>query len=95
MGRETVDEIRTRRLVVVDSKGRPVIVAETDKSEKARLQVGDPDRGPAVEIDEQGIFIWHGENVVVALRSREGRGALDLCDPDGVPIVRLSARKER
>jgi hypothetical protein len=119
--RQTHDEIRARRLVLVDGedlprvvlevvaigdprnggvkatprisllteKGRAVLVLEIDAHGAARVQVGDPDRGPLAEV-EPGVMLlgWGGNTRVVAV-AREDGGVLDLCDQEGAPVLRL------
>ncbi len=85
------DEIRTKRLVLVDGKNMTRLVLEISKDgiptlniKKCRLIIGDPDRGSAVEIDERGILLWgHQGNVVLAIRSGEEGGVIHFCDRDG------------
>ena len=114
---EILDEIRARRVVIVDPttdrprvvmevsseytalltvltpRGEPGVVVEVDSKGTPRVVVGDPDGALSVEVENRGFFLWSGGNVVAALRSREEGGALDLCDPDGVPVVRLPDKR--
>jgi hypothetical protein len=119
--RQTQDEIRVRRLVLVDDegrprlvlemvasgdprnggmkavprvsllgeRGRPVLVLEIDARGDARIQVGDPDRGPLAEIEPGVVLLGFAGNTRAALVAREEGGVLDLCDETGVPVVRL------
>jgi hypothetical protein len=119
--RQTHDEIRTRRLVLVDGedrprvalevvaigdprnggvketprisllteKGRAVLILEIDAHGNARVQVGDPDRGPLAEVEPGVLLLGWGGNTRVAVVAREDGGVLHLCDEHGGPVLRL------
>ena len=92
-----MEEVRTKRLVLVDDKNRPRLVLEVTNDDKptvamkkGRLIVGDPNRGTAVEIDERGISVWGPDgNVVLSIQCGEEGGVIHLCDGDGVEKTRL------
>ena len=118
---QTHDEIRVRKLVVVDGedrarlvlevlatgeprnggvkavprvsllteKGKAVLVLEVDAHGEARVQVGDPDRGPLAEVEAGVVLLGWGGNARVAVVAREEGGVIDVCDEDGAPVLRL------
>jgi hypothetical protein len=77
------------RVSLLGERGRPVLVLEVDARGEARVQVGDPERGPLAEVEPGVVLLGWGGNARVVAVAREGGGVVHLCDEDGAPVLRL------
>ena len=80
------------RITLHGGHRQPSLVLEAKPDQPPRIVIGDPERGPSVEIEPEGIWIWQSGNAVAALRARENGGEIDLCDANGVPVRSLPKR---